>query len=218
MSEGDDDVLGSAFGLGSVLADVGVDANALSAFLEKTEGKRSRDIEQALEEEGQYMDDVSDDGLPEETEEDKQARRREQAAIKAEEERWARRAANDLKAMPTDADKRRRQKREETEKDRVMTVWPDYKPGTMLKMSEVFYETPAAAQSRRAGILKKKRRLLEGPPKEERELSLTRCQLTIQMPSQWTSLRSLAPRSRFFFPTCRRFRGRIRQSRAILLP
>lgn len=170
MSEGDDDVLGSAFGLGSVLADVGVDANALSAFLEKTEGKRSRDIEAALEEEGQYMDDVSDDGLPEETEEDKQARRREQAAIKAEEERWARRAANDLKAMPTDADKRRRQKREETEKDRVMAVWPDYKPGTMLKMSEVFYDTPAASQSRRAGILKKKRRLLEGPPKEECKL------------------------------------------------
>ncbi|BEJ18121.1 hypothetical protein CspHIS471_0703980 [Cutaneotrichosporon sp. HIS471] len=170
MDVDEDDTLGSAFGLGSVLAEVGVDEAALNAFLERTEGKSSRALEAAIQEgDEKYMDDVSDDELPAENDEDKEARAREQAAIKANEERWARRAAAEL-APQKDKEKEKRRKRQAERaaagKDVVGSVWPDFRQGTVLKMSEVFYETPAAREAVAAGLLKKKRRLLDGLPRE----------------------------------------------------
>jgi transcription initiation factor TFIID subunit 1 len=175
MDVDEDDTLGSAFGLGSVLAEVGVDEAALNAFLERTEGKNSRALEAAIQQgDEKYMDDVSDGELPEENAEDRAARAREQAAIKANEERWARRAAAELAGTgPTEKEKRRRRQAERAaaEKDVVRTVWPEFRQGTVLKMSEVFYETPAARAEVVAGLMKKKRRLLDGLPRETCELT-----------------------------------------------
>lgn len=166
-----DDALGSAFGLGAVLAEVGVDSASLNAFLERTEGAGARDMAAAVDtDEGKFMDDVSEASLPDESADDKAARIREQAAIKAEEERWARRAAAELAgtaAGPSAEAKKKRRQREEGEKDLIKRAWPDYAPGTMLKMSEIFYETPGDLLSLNATLLGKKRRLLSGLPHEE---------------------------------------------------
>lgn len=177
--EVDDDVLGSAFGLGNVLAQVGVgvDSAALSAFLERSGegggGSSSRELAAAIEEddEDKFMDDVSEASLPDENPEDKEARRREQAAIKAEEARWARRAAAEIAGLKNEGDiereARKKRQREERERNLVFSVWPDFKQGVPLKMSEVFYDTPAARSAFSAAALKKKRRLLTGLPHEE---------------------------------------------------
>jgi len=165
--EVDDDALGSAFGLGGVLAEIGVESSALSAFLERTEGRASRDLAAAIEVEAEaddkFMDDVSEASLPDENDEDRQARIREQAAIKAEEDRWARRAAAEMAgtAGPSLAEKKKRRQREETEKDLLKKVWPDFQQGTLLRMSEIFYETPADRMNWANSLLKKKRRLLD---------------------------------------------------------
>ncbi|WOO83710.1 Putative transcription initiation factor TFIID subunit [Vanrija pseudolonga] len=177
--EVDDDVLGSAFGLGNVLAQVGVgvDSEALSAFLERAGerggGSSSRELAAAIEQddEDKFMDDVSEASLPDENPEDEEARRREQAAIKAEEERWARRAAAEIAGLKNEGDAereaRKKRQREERERNLVLSVWPDFKQGVPLKMSEVFYDTPAARSAFSAAALKKKRRLLTGLPHEE---------------------------------------------------
>lgn len=175
MDVDEDDTLGSAFGLGSVLAEVGVDAASLNAFLERTEGKASLDMEAAIEEANtKFMDDVSDDELPDETPEDRAARQREQAAIRANEERWARRAAAEMAGGEGSGEAKRRKRqaeRAQKEKDVVANVWPEFKQGTILRMSEVFYESPAARMASAAALLKKKRRLLDGPPHESCELT-----------------------------------------------
>lgn len=177
-NDNDDDVLGSAFGLGSVLAQVGVDSVSLSAFLERTEGAASRDLAAAIEneQEDKFMDDVSEASLPDESSEDKEARIREQAAIKAEEERWARRAAAELAgtstAGPSAEAKKKRRQRESTENDLIKRAWPDFQQGSVLKMSEIFYETPGDLISINTAVLSKKRRLLTGLPHEECELLL----------------------------------------------
>jgi hypothetical protein len=171
----DNDALGSAFGLGGILAEIGVESGALSAFLERTEGgAASRDLAAAIEKdsEDKFMDDVSDASLPDETEEDREARAREQAAIKAEEDRWARRAAAEMAGVDglSLAERKKRRQREETEKDLVKKVWPDFAQGTLLRMSEIFYETPADKINYTNTLLKKKRRLLDRSfGQEERE-------------------------------------------------
>lgn len=178
MDVDEDDTLGSAFGLGSVLAEVGVDAAALDAFLERTEGKTSRDMEAAMEQ-AKFMDDVSDDDLPDESPEDKEAREREKDAIKANEERWARRAAAEMAGESGEARRRKRQaERAQKEKDVVANVWPEFKRGTVLKMTEIFYETPAAQMAAAAAQLKKKRRMIEGPSHEQCEWSAARSEGT----------------------------------------
>lgn len=169
--DGDGD-LGSAFGLGSVLAEAGVDQAALNAFLERTEGRDSREMAAVAETagEGKFMDDVSEGSLPDENDEDRMSRAREQAAIKANEERWARRAAAELSGEAATERKRKQRRREGAKKEKVVeTVWPDYAPGTVLKMTEVFYETPAARKSRDAALVAKKRKLLAGPAREQCE-------------------------------------------------
>lgn len=177
-NEDGSDALGGAFGLGSVLADVGVDQAALNAFLERTEGRDSREMAAVIETEGQdkFMDDVSEGSLPDENDEDRVSRAREQAAIKANEERWARRAAAEMSGEANQERERRKRKqkrREEAKKEKIVeTVWPDYAPGTVLKMTEVFYETPAARKSRDAALVAKKRKLLAGPTREQCECDM----------------------------------------------
>lgn len=180
VDEDGNDALGSAFGLGSILAEVGVDQNALNNFLERTEGRQGRDMAAAIEEAGEdkFMDDVSEGELPDENDEDRASRAREQAAIKSNQERWARRAAAEMNgdaAKERERRKRKQQRREEAKKGRIVeSVWPDYKPGTLLKMTEVFYETPAARKSREQALVAKKRKLLQGMAHEECEWGLWR--------------------------------------------
>lgn len=188
----EDDALGSAFGLGKVFADIGVevDSNALSAFLEREEGAASRDIAeviQADDADDKFMDDVSEGSLEEERAEDREARRREQAAIKAEEARWARRAAAEMAGLgPSLADrKKKREREEEGHKDILKKIWPDFSHGKLLKMSEIFYETPADRANYANNLVKRKRRIVDRSlPTEKSEHSIQTYSIVADMPSR----------------------------------
>jgi transcription initiation factor TFIID subunit 1 len=186
--EVEDDALGSAFGLGGILAEMGVESSGLSGMLERgnASGKASRDLAAAIEADGKFMEDVSDEELPDENDEDRAARAREQAAIRAEEDRWARRAAAEMRGAPnmSAAERKKRREREENEKDVVRKIWPDFTQGTLLRMSEIFYETPADRASYATALLGNKRRMVERTiGREERELALRCMELTRQSPS-----------------------------------
>ncbi|WRT63957.1 uncharacterized protein IL334_000884 [Kwoniella shivajii] len=166
----EDEALGSvgSFGLSSVLASAGIDINSLGSFLGEGSGTSSRQIAEieAEDNEDKYEDDISDDGLPAENDEDTEARKREQEARKREEERWIRKGME--LAMEADKGKGKGKlmdgmgkSKKEKELDQLRTIWPGFEKGKRLRMSEIFYETPA---DRKAILLqkRKKRRLEKG--------------------------------------------------------
>ncbi|KAK8865758.1 hypothetical protein IAR55_000905 [Kwoniella newhampshirensis] len=164
----EDDTLGSigAFGLHSILASTGVDPSSLSAIFGEASATSSRHFAEveAEDDDGRYEDDLSDnDLLPAENAEDVAAREREQQARKREEERWIRKGMELAQAGgPTDNPKGKGKAVDKKEQGlrKVKKIWPDFEQGKILRMSQVFYETPAdrkADESQR-----KKRRRVEG--------------------------------------------------------
>lgn len=161
--DAEEDDLGSAdaLGLHRVLASAGIDTNAFSNFFSKTGGKATTsfaDVD-ADDNEDKFEDDVSDLGLPEESEEVKKAREEEKAA----EARWYRRAL----AMQAEVGqgeeerKKRRKEKELNEVDELKRVWPGFEKGQRLSMVEVFYDTPMMRRDWAIALGKKKRRKLE---------------------------------------------------------
>lgn len=100
------------------------------------------------------MDDVSDTELPAETAEDQQARARE----RAEEARYRRKAMEYGKRLAEEGVKVKEKK---DEGDEVKRVWPDFEKGKRLRMTEIFYETPATKQAYTVSLSRKKRRRVE---------------------------------------------------------
>ena len=147
----------SSFGLNRILASSGVDPAAFSNFLSKTGGSTSAtafaDVD-ANSDEDRYEDDVSDAELPAENVEEIRARQREQASMRAEEERWYRRAME----MQRVQGKKKVQEKVMNDIDMVKEVWPDFQKGRRLRMSEVFYETPKQRRGWEAGFARRKRR------------------------------------------------------------
>jgi hypothetical protein len=155
--DSDDDVIGSvgSLGLGRLLASEGVDPNALSTLLSRTGGPSSQRFAAEVElnsDEEKYMDDVSDGELPAETEEDRISRAREQA----EEARFRRKALEMMKAaVPAKVNT-------QAEEEKVVKkVWPSFEKGKRIKMSQIFYETPADKREYQINLARKKRRKLE---------------------------------------------------------
>jgi hypothetical protein len=162
--DADEDDLGasSSFGLNRVLASSGIDPAAFSNFFSKSGRSSSAfaDVD-ANSDEDRYEDDISDAESPIENVEDVRAREREQAAAKAEEERWYRRAME----MQRDIGKAKVQEKVTGEMDRVREVWPEFEIGRRLRMTEVFYETP------------KQRRGWEASRRKRRKLGTQTCEL-----------------------------------------
>ncbi|WWD18061.1 hypothetical protein CI109_102508 [Kwoniella shandongensis] len=165
----EDDTLGSigAFGLHSILASTGVDPSSLSAIFGEasaTSSKHFAEVE-AEDDDAKYEDDLSDeDHLPAEREEDMLAREREQEARKREEERWIRKGMELAQSQAGEGGKGKGKativdKKEEGLR-KVKKIWPEFEHGKRLRMSEVFYQTPADKQA--ITLQKKKRRKVEG--------------------------------------------------------
>ncbi|WVQ97109.1 hypothetical protein IAU59_004219 [Kwoniella sp. CBS 9459] len=169
----EDDTLGSigSLGLTSVLASAGVDLASLGSFLGEASGTSSRQLAEveAEDNEDKYEDDISDDELPSESKEDAAARQREQEARRREEERWIRKGMEMQADLAGKGKGKAKEKtmveamgktKEQRELEEILKIWPGFEKGKRLRMSEVFYETPAdrialTAQS-------KKKRRLEG--------------------------------------------------------
>ena len=158
--DGEDDLLASStsLGLSSVLTQAGVDPQAFANFFSHSgtgtpSSSRAHAIDQAEAEEGGYVDDVSDDGLPPEGADVAAARARERSLVKAEEE-YLRRAL----AMQAQSQAKKVKVELEDPMDLVRRVWPAFQKGERLKMSEVFYDTPAARRAYEEGLMKRKRR------------------------------------------------------------
>ena len=148
---GDDLGESSSFGLNRVLASSGIDPASFSSFYSKTGGISSSafpDVD-ANSDSDKYEDDVSDVELPEEA----QARDKERAAIKADEERWYRKAME----MQKVGESKRVQEKVVNEMDRVKEVWPDFEKGRRLRMTEIFYETPKQRRGWETGFNRRKR-------------------------------------------------------------
>jgi transcription initiation factor TFIID subunit 1 len=186
MDIDEDDQLGSvtSLGLHRVLASAGVDPNSFASFFDKTtsgsgdgagpsSASASRHFGEIEAEDDQekYEDDISEDELPAESAEDARAREREQAVRKAEEDRWFRRAMEMQRAGPGlqsgvkigDDEKRRRKKEKErqAQRERVKSIWPEFRTGQRLRMTEVLYETPADKRAHEEVMARKKRRKVE---------------------------------------------------------
>lgn len=184
MDIDEEDQLGSvtSLGLHRVLASAGVDPNSFASFFDKTtsgsgvgagpsSASASRHFGEIEAEEDQekYEDDISEDELPAESAEDARAREREQAVRKAEEDRWVRRAMEMQRAGPQtgvalgDDEKRRRKKEKERreQRERVKSIWPEFRTGQRLRMTEVLYETPADKRAHEEVMARKKRRKVE---------------------------------------------------------
>jgi transcription initiation factor TFIID subunit 1 len=160
MSQSDDEDIGGAASLGinKILLDSGVDPESFSSLFSKTGGGRSSkafaEVE-AEDDDAKFMDDVSDSEMPADTEEEMRAK----AARERDEARWYNRAMQ----MQREAEvKVKEQKRKDKEKildvmEEVKVLWPDFAPGKRLKMSEVFYDSPAFRRALNGALGKRKR-------------------------------------------------------------
>ncbi|KAL7423762.1 hypothetical protein Q5752_001346 [Cryptotrichosporon argae] len=156
---------GSSFGLGGVLASIGLDAGTVASFVGAEGGASSRQFAEVEAGAGAeaYEDDVSDSELPAETAEDAEERARRQRRedkAKRDEERMVRRAM----AMQPLAKRGKGIKKVEEElsvRDKVLRVWPELQPGKPLRMSEVFYETPLERETHAKELASRKRRKVE---------------------------------------------------------
>ncbi|WVR05721.1 hypothetical protein IAU60_002745 [Kwoniella sp. DSM 27419] len=166
----EDETLGSigSLGLSSILASAGVDISSLGSFLGEASGTSSKQLAEveAEDDEDKYEDDLSDGELPAESHEDAMARQREQELRRREEERWIRKGmemqAGKGKGRMADGDGETGKKtKNEMELEKMLSIWPGFEKGKRLRMSEVFYETPADKVSL-AAQRKKKRRVEDG--------------------------------------------------------
>ncbi|KAK4687485.1 hypothetical protein P7C73_g2628, partial [Tremellales sp. Uapishka_1] len=174
MDDLEDESEFGALGLQSILAQAGIDSNAVSSFLDK-EGHSSRELREIdVEAPEKYEDDVSEGELPEEDAADVRARQIEDAKRKKEEERYIRIAYEQHRkenSAVTMAERARRKKdMEGSEMDQVKRIWPEFAKGERLRMSEVFYETPAQKKGYEMGLVRKKRRKLN--QREEHQIQL----------------------------------------------
>lgn len=119
------------------------------------------------EDDAKFEDDISDDELPEEGEEERRQREIDQEARKREQERWMRKGLEMMKKsmeQQQTKDKKGKQKaddgktQEERDLEEARKIWPDFDKGKRLRMSEIFYETPADV---RASEAKRKKRKTE---------------------------------------------------------
>jgi len=165
MSSSDDEDFGGvdALGFNKILQDVGIDLNTSglsSVFGGNAEagGSGSRSAFASIDNniDDDKYEDVSDSELPE----DEEAQKIRDKRIR-DEERWYRKAmAMQAKAESGDAvarRKRKAEKREETAIDMVGRIWPDWDKGKRLRMSEVFYQTPAMTKMFEAELRRRKR-------------------------------------------------------------
>jgi hypothetical protein len=178
--DSDDEEVGSvsALGLGNILASAGIDVSGegFSSLFNKTGGSSKQQLlDIGSGDEDGYEDDLDLDETPEEQEANRRAKEREEAVRQAEEDKWVRRAMADQasqgqgrKAGPGVREKDEKQRKKERDEKRAMEIWPEFRQGTTLKMSEIWYETPAARVARQVALERKKKRKLE--PATECEL------------------------------------------------
>ena len=165
MSYSDDEDIGGvdALGFNKILQDVGIDLNTSglsSVFGSNAEagGSGSRSAFASLDNnaDDDKYEDISDSELPE----DSDAQQVREKRLK-DEERWYRKAmAMQAKAESGDAVARRKRKaakRGETAIDTVGRIWPEWEKGKRLRMSEVFYQTPATTKALEAELRRRKR-------------------------------------------------------------
>ena len=158
-TEEDDFGAVSSLGLNRILADSGIDPAAFSSFFSKTGGGQSSSAFAQVEVEDdpeKYEDDVSDSELPAESAEEAQLRRKRAA----EEDRWYRRARDMQRRAEGGAEKRKRKQAQMAVglEEQVKRIWPEFEMGKRLKMSEVFYETPAQVKNLEVVLGKNKKR------------------------------------------------------------
>jgi hypothetical protein len=148
-------------GLDRVLASVGVDASAFSDFYSKTSGGNSKSsgilatVDVDSGDDDKYEDDISDHELQPESAADVAARKKSEADA----ERMIRRGL----ALQKEIQQNRgtvtvKKNKEQEEKETVRRTWPEFKQGDRLRMSEVFYETPAERREYEARLARVKRR------------------------------------------------------------
>lgn len=162
--DGEDDFLGS-LGLGKLLASEGVDSSGLTTLLSRGGGGEASssaqfaDVDnQDSDEEAKYMDDVSDNDLPE-TEAEKAARAKE----RQEEARYKRMALQMNRELEETRAKqgKGKGKAQHDPKDVVRRIWPEFEQGRRLRMTDVLYETPMTRKHLEHELQRKKRRKVE---------------------------------------------------------
>lgn len=166
----EDETLSSlgSLGLGRILASAGIDPSSIGSFLGDA-GQSSKELTQVEldEDDAKFEDDISDDELPEEGEEERRQREIDQEARKREQERWMRKGLEMMKKsmeQQQTKDKKGKQKaddgktQEQRDLEEARKIWPDFDKGKRLRMSEIFYETPADV---RAFEAKRKKRRTE---------------------------------------------------------
>lgn len=172
MASGDETLssLGS-LGLGRILASAGIDPSSIGSFLGDA-GQSSKELTQVEldEDDAKFEDDISDDELPEEGEEERRQREIDQEARKREQERWMRKGLEMMKKsmeQQQTKDKKGKQKaddgktQEERHLEEARKIWPDFDKGKRLRMSEIFYETPADVRAFEAKRKKRKTEMVK---------------------------------------------------------
>jgi len=164
MSNDEEDLgLSGLSGLDRVLASVGVDVSAFSSFYSKTSGGNSKasgilaDVDVDSGDDDKYEDDISDKELQPESAEDIAARKKSEADA----ERMIRRGLQlQREIQQKGEDVSVKKDKEEEAREAVKKNWPDFAKGRRLRMSEVFYETPAQKRGYELAFTKAKRRKL----------------------------------------------------------
>lgn len=148
----------SSLGLHRILQQAGVDVSTLNSVYDTSDGRNGDSATRALAEldasdddDAKFMDDVS----VSENEEEVQERQVRQAKEEQERQRYIRRALQmqkEVRAKPLNA--------KEIAAEKVKKVWSDWERGQRLRMTEVFYDTPAMQKERERELVQAKRRKL----------------------------------------------------------
>ncbi|OWZ55034.1 transcription initiation factor TFIID subunit 1 [Cryptococcus neoformans c45] len=197
----EDETLSSlgSLGLGRILVSAGIDPSSIGSFLGDS-GQSSKELTQVEldEDDAKFEDDISDDELPEEGEEERRQREIDQEARKREQERWMKKGLEMMKkSMEQQQFKNKKGKQkaddgksqEERDLEEARKIWPDFDKGKRLRMSEIFYETPADVKAFKA---KRKKRRTE-MVKETKTFTFTVAPPPIQSLQSTFLLPSLQP-------------------------
>lgn len=168
----EDETLSSlgSLGLSRILASAGIDPSSIGSFLGDA-GQSSKELTQVEldEDDAKFEDDISDDELPEEGEEERRQREIDREARKREQERWMRKGLEMMKkSMEQQQTKEKKGKKaddgktqEERDLEEARKIWPDFDKGKRLRMSEIFYETPADVRALEAKRKKRKTEMVK---------------------------------------------------------
>ena len=166
MNAEDDDIGNvSSFGLGRILAQSGIDTSSLGNLLGGASGSNSAyaELDASDDENAKYMDDELDTDLPGEGEGEVERRKQQEAHNRAMEERYVRKAMEMQRELAAKGKAPSKTREEQTAEElgKAKRIWPDFSQGMILKMSEVFFETPAMTKAHQAELARNKRRRIE---------------------------------------------------------